>query len=177
MNDNLINNMRVSEGYTFNFSKEEIEHFMKAEQKRVMESSILFLIIMLLLAFGEFLLNIFNDRHFFGLAQMITLFYLISIVKTFQVNKKRRTEAANHIPQRLYTYEVYGDNLRITILLNGEIRSQSYFKITEIQSISYDENLYGMLVDNRYYMLRASQLAPNSVFNNYYYTNCNKKGK
>lgn len=156
-----------SERYSFHFSGEEIREIQRPQKTKILKSTILFGILMVLLLRASVLGEAKDTMWGFTIG--IFLIGAIYHLKTILAYQKVWKRGAARLAESTYQYEIMEDSFKIDILRSGRSTESYTAKFQDIEKVQELPNYYILQIFGRLFILRKSDLKENSVFYSYLY--------
>lgn len=161
-NEERIDIEKPFEKYNFNFSASEIANLNKYTTKKVTKKIIRLVVLFVIL----FLSLVGSNAPDLLIGFFIGLFLLVifSYIKIGVTYKKSWKTTRDRITQSFYEYEVYNNYFTVNIIRNNEKMRFSKIYFYEIEQIKVLDDFLEVVYSNQSFILRKSDLLPNSAF-------------
>lgn len=160
--DNINNGTLTEpkEKYTFSFTAQEAAMLGKKAMRNLnIKGGILLAVLAALALYVEF-----SPEHNENAYGLLFIFVLIGFISVYRVNKKAWKRFEENIPKSVYGYDVYDDHFEVSISRDEETVHWQKVGFSQVTAMDDCGGIIRMTFTGQTWLLRRSELTPESVF-------------
>lgn len=163
-----------NETYQFSFSKDELNEIQLFQRKILYKKPVIFslicILVLITLAFS-------STPHLTGFTVGVLFTGLVMYIKSIQAYNKTWQNNTQRISKSVYEYKIYDDYLCVNIFRGNEKVREEKCYFSDIEQVQNFGNWLFLQYCGQFFILRKSDLNPNSVLFSHIHKTPIKKSK